>query len=51
MGNPGLAKIFVGANGVRAGWRLLAFAAIIVGLLYAKLGLYGMLHVHVPSRF
>jgi hypothetical protein len=49
MGNPGLAKIFVGANGIRAGWRLLMFVAIIVGLLYGKLRLYGMLHVHAPS--
>jgi membrane protease YdiL (CAAX protease family) len=49
MANPGLAKIFVGASGTRAGWRLLMFVAIIVGLLYGKLRLYGMLHVHTPS--
>jgi hypothetical protein len=48
-GNPGLKWIFVGSNGIRAGWRLLMFAAIIVGLLYGKLRLYGMLHVHAPS--
>jgi uncharacterized protein len=47
--NPGLKWIFVGPNGIRAGWRLLMFAAIIVGLLYTKLRLYGMLHVHAPS--
>ncbi len=49
MENPGLARIFVGPNGIRAGWRLLMFAAIFVGLLYGKLRLYGVLHVHVPS--
>jgi uncharacterized protein len=49
MGNPGLTRIFVGSNGIRAGWRLLVFAAIIVGLLYGKLCLYAMLHVHAPS--
>jgi hypothetical protein len=49
MGNPGLARIFAGANGIRAGWRLLVFAAIIVALLFGKLCLYGMLHVHAPS--
>jgi membrane protease YdiL (CAAX protease family) len=49
LGNRGLARIFVGANGIRAGWRLLVFAAIIVGLLYGKLFLYGLLHVHAPS--
>src|SRR5271169_6589387 len=48
-GNPGLKWIFVGSNGIRAGWRLLMFAAIIVGLLYGKLRLYGMLHLHAPS--
>lgn len=49
-GNPGLKWIFVGPNGIRAGWRLLMFAAIIVGLLYGKLRLYSMLHVHIPSQ-
>jgi hypothetical protein len=48
-GNPGLKWGFVGPNGIRAGWRFLMFAAIIVGLLYGKRSLYGMLHVHVPS--
>ena len=49
MGNPSPARILVGANGIRAGWRLLVFTAIIVGLLYGKLCVYGMLHVHAPS--
>lgn len=49
MENSGLAKIFVGAKGIRAGWRLLMFVAIILGLLYGKLLLYGMFHVHAPS--
>lgn len=49
MENRSLTRIFVGQNGIRAGWRLLMFAAIVVGLLYGKLRLYGMLHVHVPS--
>ena len=49
MENSRLTRIFAGQDGIRAGWRLLMFAAIIVGLLYGKLRLYGMLHVHVPS--
>jgi membrane protease YdiL (CAAX protease family) len=49
MGKPAPARILVGANGIRAGWRLLLFAAIIVGLLYGKLYLYRVLHVHAPS--
>lgn len=49
MGNHGLKWIFVGPNGIRAGWRLLMFTAIIVGLIYGKLRVYGMLHVHAPS--
>lgn len=49
MQNLSVPKVFVGPNGIRAGWRLLMFAAIVVGLLYGKLHLYGVLHVHPPS--
>ena len=49
MENPRQLRIFVGPNGIRAGWRVLLFAAIFAGLLYGKLRLYGVLHVHVPS--
>jgi uncharacterized protein len=48
-GNSGLKWVFVSPNGIRAGWRLLMFGAIIVGLLYGKLSLYGLLHVHAQS--
>src|SRR5690348_11438721 len=49
MRNLNLPKVFVGPNGIRAGWRLLMFVAIIVGLLYGKLHIYGMLRIHAPS--
>lgn len=49
MANHGLKRTFVGENGIRAGWRLLMFVAIIAGLFYGKLHVYGMLRVHVPS--
>jgi membrane protease YdiL (CAAX protease family) len=42
-------RIFVGSNGIRAGWRLLMFLAIVVGLYYAKLYLYDLLHVQAPN--
>ena len=44
-----MARILVGANGIRAGWRLLVFAAFIVGLLAGKLCLYRLCHVQAPS--
>ncbi len=43
--------IFKGSKGIRAGWRLLIFAAIFVGLLYGKLRLYDMLHAAAPSAY
>jgi uncharacterized protein len=33
----GLKSIFVGPNGLRAGWRLLIFTVLVVGLLFASL--------------
>lgn len=41
--------VFVGPNGIRAAWRLLIFVALIAGLLYCKLDLYEVLHVHAPN--
>src|SRR5215469_12207895 len=40
-----LRKVFAGPNGIRAGWRLLIFYAIVFGLLAVLSGILHVLHI------